>query len=238
MDVNMTDFKHIVDKDVNHKETVSFNFPKYQEMGTPHEVWSINVDKVEECLEAIIENQPWGDEYPLIHMRREEMTDDGLLIRVHLDLHGKTTMVKFAMQMLNRAVNVYVSLNMIASDKGKELLENVPPELAELMKNPSALVDILPVTGDPNDGEAIKAQIMKALEAKGIDPANVKLVGPGAEKLKEKIKVADDSLTLLDDDDVPTGPLDFSKANEVDSGEKSGGFPFLLMPNPNPEDIN
>lgn len=233
--MNMNDFGAMVEKDFDGKETVSFNYPKYQALGTPHEIWKLNVSKVEEHLESIIENNPWQEDYPLMHMRREEETDDGLLIRVHFDLYGKTTLVNFAMQMLNKSVNMYVSLNTIASDKGKEILKSAPPELAELLKNPGALVDILKLPqGSVNSPDELKAKVSEMLKAKGIDPANVKLIGPEGVNLN----IAEDSLTHLSEDDAPAGPLDFGKADEVDSGAKSEKFPFILMPNPAPDEIN
>lgn len=231
MSFNMDQLRILVDKDIDGKETVSFNYPKYEKIGTPRDVWLSNINDVEVTLEDILDKQPWKDEFPLIHLRREEKDQDGNLIRVHFDLFGRTTLVKFAMEMLNVSVNMYVTKNTLSSDKGQKLLDKLPPDMLDIIsKNPNGFLDIVPVNSSSK--ESIKAQVIAHLEAKGLPTDNIQIMNSKA------LEIPENSLTKLSDDDVPTGPLDFGFANEVDTNDNKESLPFFLMPNPNPDEIN
>lgn len=234
MNSNMSAFRSIVEKEQDGKETVSFNYPKYEEKGTPYEVWSLGVNKVEEALERIIEDQPWREEFPLIHLRREEKDESGRVIRVHLELYGRISLVRVALTMLRKAEQAYVMLNTMATEEGrnkmKEIFESMPPELRAAIEAAGGKVEnmqLMPVLGNANDMDAVTEQIKSQLKAQGLNIEDVKVIGPGFKKVPE------DSLTKVENYD---GPLDLSMADEADS--KSGDIPFFVMPNPNPDDLN
>lgn len=237
MDMNM--LKTLVEQEGDGKETVTFNYPKYEAVGTPHKVWFFNVSKVEESLEDIIEGAPWREEYPLIHLRREETDEDGRVIRVHFDIFGKPSMIKISRMMLSKAEEVYVMANRLATEEGRETVRKVldevmPPELRNLMKEAGVNLGdahILPVTGNPNDPNEAIDQILENLKSHGInvDADQVKILnGP----MKN---VPDDSLTKIEDGSDYDGPLDLSPADKVASKSPT---PFFVMPNPNPDEVN
>ncbi len=127
---DLTKFKEIIAKEVDDKKTVSFNYPKYEEQGTPHDVWAKSVAEVEKVLDEIISKQPIP-EVPLMYMRREEKDDSGRVIRVHFDVYGKATMVRETLKMFRAAENVYVGVNMAASKKMSDQLAKMAAIIKE-----------------------------------------------------------------------------------------------------------
>ena len=222
----MSDLKSVVQKDGDHKETVSFNYPKYKSMGTSHADWNSNVNTVEAALESIIQDQPMREDYPLIHLRREETDEFGTLIRVHFDLFGKTTLVKMAMQILNPSVTNYVMLNTLESDKSEAFLEELMSSFkaagGDASKNLLSFIPSLN-SDDPN---ALKSEIIKLLKA-GVPAANATV---------NQSKIADDSLTHLPSDSEYDGPLNFDEIDSANSEKDK--LPMIIMPNPCPDDYN
>lgn len=154
--------KVAVSKDKDTKDTVTFNYNKYEVKGTPHDVWLSNVNKVEEVLETILNTQPFETEYPIMHLRREERDNQDRVIRVHFDILGKTTLLKFVRALLAPAENIYVEENLLASNHKEEFIKSLGAE-------------VIPI---PNPKKA-KETVEKYLKNKGIDPASVKIVYSG-----------------------------------------------------------
>lgn len=239
--MNMEMLRHIVEKESDgYMETVTFNYPKYEAEGTPHAVWLFNVGKVEESLENILEGAPWREEFPLIHLRREEFDENGRVIRVHFDIFGRNSMVKISLMMLRRAEEIYVMANQLATPKGKELIQelmkkSMTPELKSKLEELGSNLEsmqIMPVITTPGDTQGAIEQIKALLRVQGVDISdeNLKILNASG----KQINVPEDSLTELDDGSDYDGPLDLS----FDSKFAKGKLPFLVMPNPNPDDVN
>lgn len=195
-------------KEVDSKSTVSFNYPKYEAKGTPHEVWLENVNLVERFLESILKAQPFKDEYPLMHLRREEQDDSGRVIRVHLDVFGKGTLVKLTLAFLSEAEKVYVENNLLASPQAKE-------HLNQIVQNGQGM--IIPIT-DPSKA---KEQVEKFLKAQGMDPKKVKVVYSG-----------------LPPEFQNANPLNLDGLDDQNGEDVDLNLGPLLMGNPDPEDYN
>lgn len=206
--------KEVVSKEFDHKETVSFNFPKYQEIGTPHSVWERNVDNVEKVLEEILSSQPLADDFPLVHIRREEKDEEDSLIRVHLDVYGKATLVKFAVHLLKLAENLYVTINNISAQSGEEHQDYVNV----LLDNFQAIN-----SGEPESLGKLGIQTINYLEKIGVDVKDVKL------SISNGSYDADSATNMVTDSDID-GPLSF----ESDEGVSN----LLVMPNYNIDDVN
>ena len=225
--------EQILEKDIDYKETVSFNYPKYEKMGTPHERWLIHTGLVEKSLENIIEKQPLAEEYPLVHIRREERDDSGRIIRVHFDLYGRTTLVKMALVLLNASIDMYVAFNMLDGTKGKELFESLPEDLKAAVKNAQGNLKAAFIPVSSSDPEVVKKEVSAYLKDNGIDPNNVKLVSAsGTESSKELTKEL--QKTFL----KPEGPLDLNALDEMETDEPDDYYPQFVFPNPTPDDYN
>lgn len=122
-------FKKVLSVENDTKKTVSFNYPKYQEKGTPHNIWLDNVAKVEKDLEMILEEYPLQEIYPLIYMRREDNDELGQIIRVHFDLFGKKTAIEGSLYMLRHSEDRYVFLNLLNSEESGAELKKAIEEL-------------------------------------------------------------------------------------------------------------
>lgn len=163
MNIDIKVLKSLVEKDFNHKEVVSFNYPKYRDIGTPHDVWFKAVSKVEEYLDSLMKSQPFPEDYPIAFIRTEEKDESGQVIKVNMEILGKTTLVKFALQMLSPAEQQYVATNMLSSDKKDELID-AAKKLAG--------AEVISVKDAKNPSK----EIMQHLKAKGIDAKNVKIL--------------------------------------------------------------
>lgn len=206
--------KEVVSKEFDHKETVSFNFPKYQEIGTPHSVWERNVNNVEKVLEEILSSQPLADDFPLVHIRREEKDEEDSLIRVHLDVYGKATLVKFAVHLLKLAENLYVTINNISAQSGEEHQDYVNV----LLDNFQAIN-----SGDPESLGKLGIQTLNYLEKIGVDVKDIK------SSISNGSYDVGSTTNMVTDSDID-GPLSF----ESDEGVSN----LLVMPNYNIDDVN
>jgi len=156
--------KNVVQNDIEFQDTVSFNWPKYEEAGTPYNIWFENTNAVEESLIKILEAQPFPDEYPLVYIKREDTNSEGVVTNVHLDVYGRTTLVKFALTMLDPFVQNYVSKNIVSTPAGAEALQNFEAKAKELGVIPEL------IKADPND---LIGSVKKQLKEKGLDPDKV-----------------------------------------------------------------
>lgn len=160
--------RRILEKDGDVKRTVSFNYPKYEEIGTPHPFWLRTVDNAEEDLEQIIADQPFREDFPLTYYRREEQDASGRVIKVHLDLLGRKTMVDLALQIFAGAEQNYVLANQIATKEGmvkfQELIDS-NPQLKDLVEKSNlleklGLTKLLP-TNPLNESEKLTEELQQ-----------------------------------------------------------------------------
>lgn len=143
--------------DIDSKDTVSFNFPKYQKIGTPYDVWLNNVKLVEENLALIINTNPWQSNYPVSYARRDETDDSGNVIHVHFDIFAKSTMITFVETLLKPFVDGYVFNNSLAASGGSSDLLLTSEELNDEKKLESKLAQIL--LGDNTFGKNYSMKI-------------------------------------------------------------------------------
>lgn len=209
--------------DVDIMKSTDFNYPKYEEIGVPHDVWIHNVSIAEQSLNSIVEHNPAAEQYPLMFIRREEKDEVGKVIRIHLDLYGKSKLVDYAMHMFSVNVTKYMFMNNIKSTKASEFLSGIPKEvLSQLSQDPDLKLDIVTFS-DITSEEKMKEELDAHLKSKGISAANIKSVTiVGADDLKK----ATPNLS---------GPLNLE--NLLD-GEDVTGNPLFIFPNPKPDEYN
>jgi hypothetical protein len=185
--------KKTLEKDMNGSEKVEFNYPKYEAVGTPHDIWLSAVESVETYLNSLIQTQPFPEDYPIAHLRNEIKDEQGKVTKVVLEVFGKVTLAKFALMNLRPAEEKYVFVNMINSSKKDEILQNFSEEEKKLLN-----AEFIHVSKMQDAHAAIKSH----LESKGIDSSKVKVVdvkAPEAISGKEKTpfdKQLDDLLNM------------------------------------------
>ena len=221
--------ENILAGDIDTSEVVSFNFPKYRDLGVPFDVWMRNVNLVEEGLELLLQNAPLSDQYPMMHLRSEKLDDSGAVIRVDLQIIGKSYLVAQGISIFNRtSVSQYVTSNMLNSEEASKAVEGLAPETIEIankiksgmfISGKSISQGAQLVSGVGMSPEEIKATVEKQYDDAGIDGVEVSVIPLNL------------SQSELDSDD---NPLDLSM-DEDDVSEMT--IPFLL-PNPDPDEFN
>lgn len=239
-----SELSSILETDMDLNETVSFNWPKYRDLGVSYDVWMRNVDQAEKDLEYILSTAPERENFPLMHLRNEIKDENDQIIRVDMIVYGKSILVNQGVAIFNNtAVRQYVASNMLNSEEAEQLISKLPPELSAVVddvKNGVSLVgnqgnhqshlELIPVSS--NDPGEIKKAVKKHFEKMGVDMSQVDL---GNSKL---INMKDGS---IDESPLKSGPLDLSLADQIEDGLTDeplpGSFPFLL-PNPDPDEFN
>jgi len=225
------ELRSVLELEPDTQDKVSFNYPKYRDKGVSHEIWMRNVNLVEVGLEEILSEAPLGDEFPVMHIRNEELDEDDQVIRVHLEVYGKASIVNQGIAIFNNtAVQKYVASNILNSTEAETLLSKLPPQvlsIAEAIKNGEPTLGLegsvtaVPLTSTNN----IKEQVIAHLEKMGVDTSGVEI----------------DGSTLIDSDGSlkDLGPLDLSLVDEEGATDEPLDYkiPFLL-PNPDPDEFN